>query len=247
MPCSFPGKRSHEGEPVEVSLPGSELEHIPEAECLEILARNRLGRIAFFAGGQQEIFPVNYALKADTVVLRSAPGTKLSGAPGAQGTFEIDEYDPETGIGWSVVVHGEAQDVTDAGDDFSCAARGAHVTPLAPGEKPTVWPSSGRPFRGAAPAGRSQSTSSTEALSSPRAPAPGVAAAYQRRSSWYSGCVELGGRLLGHKLKLQDRLLNFASRTNRGLIASVPSFCQDEGPGPSLPSSSGDHASDCRP
>jgi len=116
-------------------LPGSELEHIPEAECLEMLARNRLGRIAFFAAGQQEIFPVNYALKADTVVLRTAPGTKLSCAPGAQVAFEIDQYDPETGIGWSVVVHGEAQDVTDAGDDFSWAARGAHVTPLAPGEK----------------------------------------------------------------------------------------------------------------
>jgi nitroimidazol reductase NimA-like FMN-containing flavoprotein (pyridoxamine 5'-phosphate oxidase superfamily) len=116
-------------------LPGSELEHMSEAECLEMLARKRLGRIAFFAGGRQEIFPVNYGLKAGTVVLRTAPGTKLSAAPGSQVAFEIDEYDPETGAGWSVVVHGEAHDVTDAADDFSWAARGAHVTPLAPGEK----------------------------------------------------------------------------------------------------------------
>ena len=116
-------------------LPGPELEEIQEAECLEMLARNSLGRIAFAVEARQEIFPVTYGLRAGTVVFRTAPGTKLSYAPGAQVAFEIDEYDPETGVGWSVVVHGIAYDVTDAGDDFSWAARGAHVTPLAPGAK----------------------------------------------------------------------------------------------------------------
>ena len=118
-----------------VQLPGSELEEIPEAECLELLGSNTLGRIAFVAEGRQEIFPVTYSLKAGTVVFRTAPGTKLAHAPGTESAFEIDEYDPETGVGWSVVVHGTAYDVTDSGDDFSWSARGAHVTPLAPGTK----------------------------------------------------------------------------------------------------------------
>ena len=118
-----------------VQLPGSELEEIPEAECLELLGRNTLGRIAFVAEGRQEIFPVTYGLKAGTVVFRTAPGTKLAHAPGTESAFEIDEYDPETGVGWSVVVHGTAYDVTDSGDDFSWSARGVHVTPLAPGTK----------------------------------------------------------------------------------------------------------------
>jgi hypothetical protein len=76
-------------------------------------------------------------LRNGTVVFRTAPGTKLSHAtaPGAQVAFEIDDYDPETGVGWSVVVHGTAYDVTDADDDFSWTARGAHVIPLAPGVK----------------------------------------------------------------------------------------------------------------
>jgi hypothetical protein len=117
------------------SLPEAELEEIPEAECLEILGKNSLGRIAFASQGQQEIFPVNYALRGDTVVMRTAPGTKLSYAPGSQVAFEIDDYDYEQGLGWSVVVHGVAYDVTDAGDDFSWSARGASVTPLAPGDK----------------------------------------------------------------------------------------------------------------
>jgi len=94
-------------------LPGSELEEIPEAECLELLGRNTLGRFAFVAERRQEIFPVTYGLKAGTVVFRTAPGTKLAHAPGTESAFEIDEYDAETGVGWSVGVHGTAYDVTE--------------------------------------------------------------------------------------------------------------------------------------
>jgi hypothetical protein len=134
------------------TLPESELENIPEAECLEILARNSLGRIAFVAEGRQEIFPVDYGVKAGTVVIRRAPGTKLAHTPGSEVGFEIDDYDYEKGVGWSVVVHGVAYDVTDSGDDFACSARGANVTPLAPGSKVhrlAIKPSaiSGRRFR----------------------------------------------------------------------------------------------------
>src|ERR1700736_4658757 len=107
----------------ESQLPESELEDIPEAECLELLARTSLGRIAFAAAGQLEIFPVNYSVRKGIVVIRTAPGTKLSYAPDSQVVFEIDEYDSETVFGWSVVLHGVAYDVTDAGDDFSWAAR----------------------------------------------------------------------------------------------------------------------------
>ena len=119
----------------EFQLPGSAMEELAEADCLERLSVSHLGRIAFFARGRPEIFPVNYAFKSGTVVLRTAPGTKLSEAPGSHVAFEIDEYDPESGVGWSVIVHGRAREVTNEADDFSWAARGAHVTPLAPGEK----------------------------------------------------------------------------------------------------------------
>jgi hypothetical protein len=136
----------------EAELPEGELEDIPETECLELLGRNSLGRIAFVVDAQQEIFPVNYGLRAGAVVFRTARGTKLSFAPGAHVAFEIDEYDSQIGVGWSVIVHGIAYDVTDAADDFSSAVRGATVTPLAPGAKVhllAIKPSaiSGRRFR----------------------------------------------------------------------------------------------------
>lgn len=115
--------------------PEPELEVIPEEECLNILGGQSLGRIAFVADSQPEIFPVNYGLRAGVIVFRTAPGTKLSFAPGSDVAFEIDGYDAETGVGWSVVVHGVAHDVTDAGDQFSWVARGATVYPRAPGRK----------------------------------------------------------------------------------------------------------------
>jgi hypothetical protein len=60
---------------------------------------------------------------------------KLSSAPDSHVAFVIDEYDSETGVGWSVIIHGGAYDVTDATDDFSRTGRGATATALAPGAK----------------------------------------------------------------------------------------------------------------
>ena len=112
------------------------LEEIDEAECLEILDQHGLGRIAFVVQGQPRIFPVNYAMSGRIVVIRTAAGTKLFHAPEAKVAFEIDEYDPSTGVGWSVMVQGIAHDATDSFDDTSWAAHGVSPRPLAPGAKP---------------------------------------------------------------------------------------------------------------
>jgi uncharacterized protein len=121
------------GDDMRQSLPPSELDDMLEMECLNMLSGTALGRIAFVVDARQEIFPVNYVWRSGAVVFRTGDGTKLSYAPGSEVAFEIDEYDPETGVGRSVVVRGVAYDVTDADDEFSRAARGAHVYPVAPG------------------------------------------------------------------------------------------------------------------
>lgn len=129
------------------------MEEIPQAECLEILGRHSLGRIAIVLDGQPQIFPVNYAMNGRIVAFRTAPGSKLSYAPESRVAFEIDGY--ESGVGWSVMVQGVAVDATEAFDDVSWAARGAAPRPLAPGAKP-LWVAieartiTGRRFRGRA-------------------------------------------------------------------------------------------------
>jgi hypothetical protein len=87
------------------------------------------------AGEQSLIFPVNYTYGHRMIAFRTAEGTKLAAAPYARVAFEIDGYDPATGIGWSVVVQGVAYEITDAVDRQSQLARRLPVLPLAPGER----------------------------------------------------------------------------------------------------------------
>jgi nitroimidazol reductase NimA-like FMN-containing flavoprotein (pyridoxamine 5'-phosphate oxidase superfamily) len=116
--------------------PLTDVTEIPEAECLEILGRQSLGRIAIVVDGQPQIFPVNYAMSDRIVAFRTASGSKLSYAPNSKVAFEIDEYDSSAGVAWSVMVQGVAVDATDSFDDVSWAARAAAPHSLAPGAKP---------------------------------------------------------------------------------------------------------------
>jgi uncharacterized protein len=68
-------------------------------------------------------------------VFRTDPGTKLRAAPLTHVAFEIDEIDEATHTGWSVVVEGVGQDITDTVDDRSEELRVLPVTPWAPGDK----------------------------------------------------------------------------------------------------------------
>ena len=113
----------------------TDLEEISEDECLQLLDRHNLGRLAIVVDGQPLIFPVNYALSHRVVTFRTAHGTKLANAPGTNVAFEIDDYNASTRIGWSVLVQGVGVDATTALDDVSWTARGGTPHPLAPGVK----------------------------------------------------------------------------------------------------------------
>lgn len=128
------------------------MEVLSEQQCQELLALHSLGRIAFSIGDQPEIFPVNYAADGSVVVFRTAADTKVQQAIMSAVAFEVDGWDPETRIGWSVVLKGVAQEVTTGIDPFSAALRERTIFPLAPGVRErwiAVYPSeiSGRRFR----------------------------------------------------------------------------------------------------
>jgi nitroimidazol reductase NimA-like FMN-containing flavoprotein (pyridoxamine 5'-phosphate oxidase superfamily) len=80
-------------------------------ESWALLRQSAVGRLAVIVDDRPEIFPVNYLVDHGTVVLRTALGTKFTGAVGHWIAFEADGYDPETGSAWSVVIKGEAQEV----------------------------------------------------------------------------------------------------------------------------------------
>jgi nitroimidazol reductase NimA-like FMN-containing flavoprotein (pyridoxamine 5'-phosphate oxidase superfamily) len=115
----------------------SGVEVIPRAECLSLLAGEVVGRIGFVLAGRPEVLPVNYVLDGEAVVFRTAPGSKLEGAVRAPVVFEADAIDKVSRSGWSVVVHGMAQEVTALDrPELVQRVRALPVDPWAPGERP---------------------------------------------------------------------------------------------------------------
>jgi nitroimidazol reductase NimA-like FMN-containing flavoprotein (pyridoxamine 5'-phosphate oxidase superfamily) len=93
------------------------LEVLDRHECLALLARCSLGRIAVVDDdGRPLIFPVNFALDGNAVVLRTDPGTKLRRAAGRWVAFECDGVDSVYHTGWSVLASGVAEEVHNAAE-----------------------------------------------------------------------------------------------------------------------------------
>lgn len=77
-------------------------------ECWEMLRAGDLGRLAFRVVDEIHILPINYAVLGESVVFRTAEGTKLLGVVmGAPVALEVDSHDEESAQ--SVVVRGIAQ------------------------------------------------------------------------------------------------------------------------------------------
>ena len=97
--------------------PKTGIEVLDRSECLRLLAARQVGRVGVVIAGRPVVLPVNYVLDADTVIFRTAAGTKLDAAlRSATVAFEIDHTDPVFQTGWSVLASGRAELVTGAHD-----------------------------------------------------------------------------------------------------------------------------------
>jgi hypothetical protein len=57
------------------------------------------------------VFPVNFAVVADTIVIRTGQGTIIEGHADEQMALEVDHIDEALCQGWSVLVRGQAHRV----------------------------------------------------------------------------------------------------------------------------------------
>ncbi len=90
------------------------LAELDRAECLRLLGAAVVGRIVFTEGALPAIRPVNFRLDGDEIVFRTATGGTLAAATRhCVVAFEVDEIDPRTHTGWSVVVVGQAYEIAD--------------------------------------------------------------------------------------------------------------------------------------
>jgi len=93
------------------------LELLDRDECLDLLSRSTFGRIGVTFGALPAVLPVNYRLVDEQIVFKTGHGTKLDAATcNSIVAFEVDDIDPMSHTGWSVMVTGEARKVTDAAE-----------------------------------------------------------------------------------------------------------------------------------
>ena len=110
------------------------LELLEDDDCFELLSRQSMGRVALTMGALPVVFPVNFVLDRHMVVFRTDEGTKLDAAcRGSRVAFEIDGTDAAARTGWSVLIRGEAIEVTDPAE--LARLRKLPLDPWAPGPK----------------------------------------------------------------------------------------------------------------
>jgi uncharacterized protein len=109
-------------------------QELSKSECFALLAREHLGRVAVVDDLGPVVFPVTFVLDRHMVVFRTGEGTKLDAAcRGSRVAFEIDGADATAHTGWSVLVRGEAIEVTSPAE--LARLRKLPLDPWVPGAK----------------------------------------------------------------------------------------------------------------
>ena len=100
-----------------VHRPVSEIVELDRAECLRLLAEAQFGRLGVTSGeGAPMIRPLNYVFdeRSQSVAFRTTRGSKLHALVGAKSAaFEVDDVDLKARTGWSVIIVGVTEEVTN--------------------------------------------------------------------------------------------------------------------------------------
>lgn len=89
--------------------PEQRVHHLSASDCRARLEGMAVGRVAWSSRRGPQILPVTFRLHDDTIVFRTDPYGPLATLQGGEpAVFEVDEFDPTTRCGWSVVVRGRA-------------------------------------------------------------------------------------------------------------------------------------------
>ena len=100
--------------------------------CRRLLGRSRFGRVGFVGDDGPQVLPVNAMFSEGSVLFRTAAGSPLDRyVTGRTVAFEVDHTDTVAESGWSVLVTGSGNRLTDP--DRLVAIADTEVHPWAPG------------------------------------------------------------------------------------------------------------------
>jgi nitroimidazol reductase NimA-like FMN-containing flavoprotein (pyridoxamine 5'-phosphate oxidase superfamily) len=93
------------------------MNNLTEDDCWRLLSLADVARIAVVTTEDLEIFPVNIAVDGPSIIFRTAEGTKLAATTTADRVVvEVDGFDADKGVAWSVVVKGDAEAIESRSD-----------------------------------------------------------------------------------------------------------------------------------
>jgi len=88
---------------------------LSDETCSDRLAHSAIGRLGVVVGGKPEVFPVCYVYVDGRVYFPTNEGTKMHSAlewPWV--AFEVDGMEADGSSAWSVMITGQAEEVTNA-------------------------------------------------------------------------------------------------------------------------------------
>jgi nitroimidazol reductase NimA-like FMN-containing flavoprotein (pyridoxamine 5'-phosphate oxidase superfamily) len=95
-------------------MSGTRIKTLGREECLQLLARAKIGRVGISVSALPVILPVHFTLYDESILFRTLKGTKLSAATSdTVVAFQADDYDPVDMTYWSVLVQGFASAIKD--------------------------------------------------------------------------------------------------------------------------------------
>lgn len=90
------------------------LTHLSRETCEEMIAGASVGRLGVMVAGKPEVFPIVHVFLDGEIFFPTNDGTKIHAAlewPWVG--FEVDGLEAENESGWSVMVSGRAEEITD--------------------------------------------------------------------------------------------------------------------------------------
>jgi nitroimidazol reductase NimA-like FMN-containing flavoprotein (pyridoxamine 5'-phosphate oxidase superfamily) len=104
-------------------------------ECLALLRRKPVGRIAMATPAGLRILPVNYSVVDEKIVFRTLPyGEIANNVTDAEVAFEVDDLDETLQRGWSVMAAGRCHRIEDP-DEVHLIRETADPEPWAVGQR----------------------------------------------------------------------------------------------------------------
>jgi nitroimidazol reductase NimA-like FMN-containing flavoprotein (pyridoxamine 5'-phosphate oxidase superfamily) len=92
---------------------GARIMDLDRDEALRLLAAKKVGRLGFLHEGSPMIMPMNFTLADQRIVFRTLAHGAAARAVTTAVAFEVDDIDDFLEAGWSVVVTGTAELLTE--------------------------------------------------------------------------------------------------------------------------------------